>query len=348
MYTAMHTDKEHGAARKSGGRAGGLIAAGAMLLLTVAIVAGSLLVWNGIVNQTPDEAGAQTGGGARSVEQVLQAARALADDGREGEADAVLTSAVEQFPDDQPLRVALAEVCLQREQRERAYEQYLEALRIGPRDSALEFAAGSLASTLGDRESAAGHYQAAQSADPTNPKYPLYLAQMQLKLNRFTEASASLLYVIKLDPDEAWAHGTLADLSLRDNNASLAQRHAERARELDPENPVWVVVLAKALKRQGEAERALLLMRTLPDTTLLSSPAIDTYAECCGAMKLPLEAADAYRRALVNDRNNAAYAMNAALWYERAGDTENALGYARLARSLGNESAEALVERLSR
>lgn len=347
MYTAMQTDREQGEAKKSRGRAGGLIAAGAMLLLTVAIVAGSLLVWNGIVNQTPDQAGAQTGG-ARSVEQVLLAARALADDGREGEADAVLTSAVEQFPDDQPLRVALAEVCLQREQRERAYEQYLEALRIGPRDSALEFAAGSLASTLGDRESAAGHFQAAQTADPTNPKYPLYLAQMQLKLSRFKEASASLLYVIKLDPDEAWAHGTLADLSLRDNNASLAQKHAERAHDLDPENPVWVVVLAKALKRQGEAERALLLMRTLPDTILLSSPTIDTYAECCGAVKLPLEAADAYRRALVNDQANTAYAMNAALWYERAGDTPNALSFARLAQSLGDESAEAMVERLSR
>lgn len=306
---------------------------GRAALAAMLLICAGLLLAGGIwlaVRTAPRQAAAADGQRLplpSTIDAILNSARTLTNEGEHGKAEAILTEAVKQFPEDQELRLALASTYLELKQGDRAYEQYTAALTIGPRTPAIEFTAGTVANTIGRLELAVEHYSAAQRADPTNADYPLYLGQVQAKLGQNDAAKASLLRAAKLNEERAIIWGTLGDIAMRENNANLAIQHAARARTLDPSNVVYRLIEARALNRTGKPEEALELLVAVPDADRRLPEIMRLMADSYGMLKRPRDAALLYAAASDNSPDNKDLAEQAAEWFERAGDAEKAAQY---------------------
>ncbi len=281
-----------------------------------------------------------------TIDAILDSARTLSTEDDHAKAEAILKEAVKQYPDNQELRLALANEYLELKKPQDAYDQYTAALSIGPREPSIEFTAGTVASTIGKLDRAVEHYSAAQSADPSKPDYPLYLGQVQAKLGQNDAAKASLLRAAKLSEDRAIIWGTLADIALRENNTSLAAQHAARARKLEPTNIIYRLIEARALNRSGKPEESLELLIAVPDADKRQPEVMRLMGDCFGLLKRPKDAALLYASASDDNEEDGELALHAGEWYERAGELEKARGYLERAASAGNETAAKMIERL--
>jgi predicted Zn-dependent protease len=283
---------------------------------------------------------------AEAMETILDAVQKRVRAGQHAEAAAILEEAVRTYADQQSLRLALAESYVALNRPADAYDQYLAALSFGPRDAATEFAAGTMARMSNRPELAIEHYAAAQSADMANPIYPLYLAQVQRRANRIDEAKASLLRVVNLQPDNAIAWGTLADIALGENKLDICTQHIAKARELEPRVGTWRLIEARLLKRQSKPEQALLVLSGLSEMERHDLFNARLVAECHAMLGQPLEAANVVVAAADANAANAELALEAANWLLRANDPERARKFALRARTLGNEQAGELLAEL--
>ncbi|MCC5821922.1 MAG: tetratricopeptide repeat protein [Phycisphaerales bacterium] len=274
-----------------------------------------------------------------TVEAVLTTVKQLIQDGQPGAAETVLSNAVRQFPADQDLRLAYADLLMTRERWADAYDQFLGAMEIGQVPATVEFTAGTLASMTDRSETAAEHYARAMRLDPNEANYPLYLASMQMRLNRLSEAKASLAIAGRLAPDRAQVWGMLAEIGLRENNPRISLQHIEKARAIRPNEPAWVMTEARVRNRLGESDRAVDLLHTLPQVEMERLPVLRLLAESYGLLGRPGEAASRFMDAAERSPRDAALAFEAAQWLERAGDRDAALRWARRAGELGHERA---------
>lgn len=351
------------------GRAGNrtLIAAMALLGLAVLGIGGVALR---AALSSPSAASAKTGtpapAGAEALAAGLRAAAEYQRDGKFVEAGAILGKLAETAPDDQPVRIAYAQALMGQKKYADGYQQYQAALALQPAGSTkaiaqgkdphsaqLHFEAGTCAVSAGMLDRALEHYSMAQTADPAEPKYPLYLAMVQIKQggpDGDSAAVASLLRAAKLNPDLGEAWGTLAELALRAGQVGLAEQHIEKARKLQPGVTKWRLVEARILNRRGEAERAATLLLAL-DPAQRNQPAVLTViGESYGLMRKPAEAAKLYAEAFsaASAEPNPELAYQAALWYERAENAKEAANYAKTAAMLGHADARDMAARLGR
>lgn len=281
-----------------------------------------------------------------TIDAILGSARLLSTEGEHGKAEAILSEAVRQYPDNQELRLSLATELLELRRPQEAYDQYTVALAIGPREPGIEFIAGTIANTIGRLDLAIEHYEAAQAADPTTADYPLYLGQVLAKQGRNDAAKASLLRAAKLGQDRAVVWGTLADIALRENNAHLAASHAARARSIDPANSVYRLIEARALNRVGRPDEALELFIAMPAADRRDADVMRLMSESFGLLKRPLDAALLYAAAADEDRSDAELAFRAGEWFDRAGDKPQAAEYLGRAALMGHEPAAAVLDRI--
>ncbi|HYF13603.1 MAG TPA: tetratricopeptide repeat protein [Phycisphaerales bacterium] len=281
-----------------------------------------------------------------SVDDAVDAVKKLVANSDWPRAEALLRESIALFPEEQALRVLMAQVHTAQARDAEAYEQYEKALAIGPREGELEFAAGTSANAAGKPERAAEHYAAAQAQLRTDWKPPLYLAQVQMKLGRYDEAKKNLLMAVHLKQDLAIAWGSLAEVALRENAAETALRHVQHARLIEPESVVWRLVEARALKRLAKPNEALALFVGLSDEQKLEPGVLRLMGECLGMMQRPDEAAILYTRFAdkLPERGDLAY--EAALWLERAGDKARAKQYAERAKFLNVDGAAELLARV--
>lgn len=293
---------------------------------------------------TPDTPRVPVG---EAVETILDAVQKHVRAGRQEEARVILAEAVNTYPDQQPLRAAYADVLVALAHPAEAYDQYVAALTIGPRTASTEFAAGTMANLTGRPALALEHYAAAQTADPANPIYPLYLAQVQRKLNQTEEAKASLLRVVNMQPDNAIGWGTLADIYLGENKLDMAQQHITRARHIEPLVGAWRLVEARILKRQSKPDEALLVMDGLSDPEKRELHNARLIAEC-HAMRGEMERAVAViTQASDATPADADLALEAAIWLQRTDQLDRARDYARRAQMLGSDRAAEVLAGLA-
>lgn len=286
---------------------------------------------------------------AIEVQTALSGARQYLRDGEPGKAQAILEEVLVAAPADQDSRILMGEALLGLERPADAYEQYVRAIAIGPDHAELEFAAAAVANTASMPERAEEHYWKAQSLDPTNPKHPLYLAQIQRKLGRNDEAKASLLRATKLDPGLAIGWGVLADMALEENKLSIARQHIAKAREAEPANTRWRLIEARILRRDNDPESAVRLLRSLPDAELLSDPNLLAEAAGCYAMlSRPDDAAGLFMMASARSPEDADLAFDAAVWLDRAGRPGDAQVFAAAAANRGHQKARELLDNLRR
>lgn len=314
------------------------------------LVAGVGLAYYALRNATvvtPTPANGAPTRGAGSIDVILNAAESHRRQGDFAAAETILKAALAEHPDEQTLNSLYAEVLLGLKRPAEAYSAYEKALAIGPRTPALEFAAGTCASMSGKLERALEHYSAAQAGNPTDWQAPLFLAQVQIKLDQVEDAKKNLLLAGRLKPDAGIVWGTLAELALRENKLSLAEQHIARARELEPQVTLWKVIQARALKRDNKPEEALLLLVGLDVQDLRGPGVLGLMGECYGLLNRPGDAALLYTRVADSDPTRGDIALDAALWLEKVGDRARALEYARRAQAAGNADAASVIARLS-
>lgn len=324
---------------------GRLIGGVALLLLCAGAVAGVFyVVGSGGGTATPtgqQEATAQTADALLNTYLTLQRQSRLA------EAETVLQKGGEQYPQEQRLAATYAEFLAIAQRMDESYAMYERALAIGPRSAPLEFAAGTVANTLGRTDRAMEHYAAAQTQDPTDFRYPLYLAQVQLNTNDIDESRKNLIIAGRLNPDEPKVWGTLAEIALRENALNVALEQVAKARAIEPEHWLWRLIEARARKRMGQVQEALHLLVALKDEDLARPSVLTAMSECFGMLGKPDDAADLYGKFSDRDPEQPELAMQAAIWADRVSRPSQALRYAQRAANLRAPGAEAMVTRLT-
>jgi tetratricopeptide (TPR) repeat protein len=280
------------------------------------------------------------------LDAALTEVAGLIDHGEAAKALEVLQPLLVKHVDVQQVHLLHGQALTSLSRLDEAYRAYERALAIGPRDGQMEFEAGTLASATGRLQRAVEHYQAAQFAMKTDPRPPLFLAQVQLKLHRREEARASLAIAARLNPDLAVVWGTWAQLELDEGRPQIAAQHAARARELEPRVTLWRLLEARALRRQNKPEEALALLTGLDPAEQRNEHILNLMGECLGLLGRPGEAAALFAAAADSDPTNGKLSLDTALWYERAGEKHKALKYAEHAKMLAAPGAAEIVERL--
>jgi predicted Zn-dependent protease len=326
---------------------------GARLLLVGALFLGAAGMVYVALRPVPAPLEAAAAGGKRSgqsLDEILNAVVALKRESQYEKADIVLAAAIKEYPEETSLFVEHGEVLVAMQRLEEAVAAFERAAVLSPSDHGVRMAAGTVSSMAGRLTQAKAHYEAAQNADKTDWRAPMFLAQVQLKIGgaEMTEqAKKNLLLSGRLNPESATVWGTLADVALRENKVGIALQHIERARGLEPDRALWRLIEARILKRDGQVERALLLLTPLDEADQREPGVMQTMAECYGLLKRPMDAAMLYASASDANPGQAEWAMQAALWLERAERHDAALRYAQRAMRAGEPGADALVARLS-
>ncbi|MCE2967792.1 MAG: tetratricopeptide repeat protein [Phycisphaerales bacterium] len=334
------------AAPASAGRRVGVIAlVVVMLVLLAGIIAGLVFAF-----RTPSlPPGADPRVMDRPIE-TIQAALSASDEytskSQFVNAGLILDRAAQKFPDDQEIRLRLARVLIFQERFADALEQFEQAIRIGPALAMIHSDAGTVASRARLDDRALFHFSKAMSIDPKEARYPLYLAMIHLRKGDDAKAMATLLGVVRLDPGIAEAWGTMAQLMLKENNLTIAEQHAKRARELQPASPRWRHVLAQIVKRDNRPHEAIELLQGLTPQEQVSEPGLlSTLAESYGMVGNPTAAAVLYGNAIGWRSGDPELHYQAAVWARRSGDLRGARLRVNMAGSMGHpKAAELLAE----
>ena len=298
---------------------------------------------------TDQEATGDDGSGVadpETAEVLMTAARTRMGAGQHAEAEIMLRRGVDEFPPDQTLRGMLAESLMAQNKDREALDAFKAALALGENAAYRDFAA-SLANRLGMFEEAANQWALAQNADPGNPKYPLYGAQVLRKLNRQDEARVKLVTATKLDETlhQAWAG--LAGIAMDNNNLDPALQHIQRARRIAPTEQLYIQLESTIRRRLGQGQRAAELLLTIDERRRFADPELmRELALCFGMIQEADRAVDMYRDASERYPRNADIHFELALWAQRIGDLELALAASTKALELGDLRADALFEQL--
>lgn len=324
-----------------------------LLIVGIAVVAGGAWAVRGLLLAPSGSHALQRGAGQtakpQTIEEILAAARVYMDQDQPGSAEVILAEAVRTFPASQSLRLLLGECLLQQERLPEAYEAYTQGIFIGPDHPEYRFVAGTLASRIGRDEDAITHYRRAQSLDPSNPKHPLYLAQVQRRVGQTDEARANLIIATRLDENLAVAWGALAAIALDENRLEVARGYIERARTIEPASPAYRVIESKILRRGNEPRRAAdLLLELSADERLRDAGVVYELGLCHAMLGETREAAALYVSAVSLHPDDAEMLFQAAQALQRDGQGPRAETFAHAAAQRGHEGARRLLESLER
>lgn len=281
-----------------------------------------------------------------SIEEILGAVQVYVRNKQNAQALTVLEHAVSQYAGDQELRFALGDLYMIENMHEQAYGQYIAGIGIGPSNAVAEFTAGTLANMLGQPDLAVKHYGLSMGMDPTNPDTPMFLAAIEMKLNRLSDAKRNLAIAGKLAPDNARLFAMRSEIALRENKLTIALDQIRKARVIEPDTLGWVLQEARVLKRDRKPQEAMNLIFALPEEQLEVIEASMILAECYGMLGRPGDAASRLIDVAGKNPNDAKLAFDVALWLERAGERVDAIQWATKATGLGHEQAKAWIESL--
>lgn len=285
---------------------------------------------------------------AVQADALLGAAQDAVRAGAPERAVAILKQSIAEHPSDEELRLALAELLLRTGDAAGALEQYEAVLASGHDQPAeLWHAAGSVARVAGRADRAVTLLAEAVQREPGSAAYAVALGQARLALGDVGGAKADLVRAGSLDASIALVWGSLAEIHLQENAPGLARDLARRARELEPDVAVWRVIEARALNRLGEPEAALAVLAALAPRERHTGGVLTTLGQSYGLLDRPADAAREYAEAWRADPARGDLAYEAALWFERAGETERAREMARTAVAGGEERGRGLLERLN-
>lgn len=145
-----------------------------------------------------------------------------------------------------------------------AHDHYMEAVRKAPGIPGLQQSAGEIAQLAGRRDAAMEHFKAAAELSPEDPAPPLYIAQLLVAGSSPGKARPWIDKVLVLVPGQPHALATRAVLEMDLGNASKAFEAIESARSALPSDLGIRIIEARLYRQDGDSERALELLLSLP------------------------------------------------------------------------------------
>lgn len=217
---------------------------------------------------------------ALSVDQTLRKAKSLAKKGASGEAEALLRSLLERFPDNKRAIETLESIAAPQVSKRRTPEQMkadtqaLAALyKQGrhkdvaaqgprlvaqyPRNAVLHNILGASLTALAQFPAAADSFREAVRLQPDSAEHWNNLGQALNALGRVDEAAASLKKAVALKPDFANALSNLGYALTQSNRNEEAVTYLERAVAIKPDHPEALNNLAIARADLGQTDEAL-------------------------------------------------------------------------------------------
>ncbi len=180
---------------------------------------------------------------------------------REDEAEAVMLTAVEAYPDSWRARYELAEVFVESMKLQRALDEMRRALAMRARpapdarqQSFVHQRIGDIQSELLQFDAAESEYRTSVEIDPDRIESRLALGDLYLRNNRVEEALEEYAAVVALDPENAAARTAAAAAYLRTRQLEAAVASAEAALELDPDAVTARYHRARALIQMGRRD----------------------------------------------------------------------------------------------
>ena len=167
-------------------------------------------------------------------------------------------------PDDDTYRVlrgALmsrrAELLLELEDDEEAWECAQKAMNAGWYDASVHAIAGWAMYNLGESDKALEQFDRALAMDPERVSCLNGRALVYMENEEWDHARTDLSRVLQLDPEYAAAYGMRAEIGIHVGTINTAVRDIEKARELAPEDPDLALLHARLLTAQGTPMAAL-------------------------------------------------------------------------------------------
>jgi tetratricopeptide (TPR) repeat protein len=305
--------------------------------------------------------------GPQAVDAALLSAERYFSSNDLASAEAVLGRLIERAPETYRAHELLGQVLYRRaiemqtagdaaaaaESLQQAYEHYRLAVAHAGEDdpmlaAGLNQSAGEFASAAGRRDEAIVHFRAAGTLDPLNPKSPLYESQMLLAAERYGEAEVALRRSLMLDPDEAYAHASLATVAHAAGQCARAIGHIEEARAIDPEALALRIQEARIRRHCDGPRAALQLLVSLPDATRAEAIVAEEIAVCWNELDEPGRAAEAWEHRLRRHPHDWRAAIAAANAWLDAGESGKGWALWQQARAIAPNAPEVMALELKR
>jgi predicted O-linked N-acetylglucosamine transferase (SPINDLY family) len=199
-------------------------------------------------------------GGAESLRQPFQAARALERAQRWGEAEALYRQLLREAPAHTAALVQLAKVCHLQGRAEEALQLLEQALELNPQLTAAHTNRGVLLQLQGDLEEASRCYGQALGLDPGFQQAADNLAQVAdllIRSDRVEAGEQALRTLLGANRNHASGLFTLGVLRLGQAQFEVARRCFERLRRHAPPQAAALFQLGQAREALGDVEAAI-------------------------------------------------------------------------------------------
>lgn len=277
------------------------------------------------------------------IQASLDAVATYISTDRLGEAGEIMDALVAKYPNQPEVLHQQVEVDLLRHNIREAYEAAKKLTVLTPKDAEAHFNAGIIADDLDELDAAISHFRAASGVDTSNPKHPLYTAQIFIKKHDYRNAQIYLLQAVHLDESQHIAWGTLAEVELLQNQVELAAQHIAEARRLGPEVFKWRLVEARILRRQNKPEDALLKLNALDASLRLHKETVKEASLCWSLLGEPMKAAELHIQRLEREPDAWDAALAAADFLYKADAIDEARRYYGIAKRINPDAPEVVA-----
>ena len=215
-----------------------------------------------------------------------------------------------------------------------AADAYRRASAAALDDAALAARAAMATDQAGQAAACIDLYRRALELDPASVQLRVFLGFALAREGRVADAERILAQAASLAPDSPWPLAGLSACAIRASAPQRALELAQRARALGPDDLSVRVAESQALRALGRNADALSLMLALEPARRLLPEAVTEIALCHEALGHATDAARAWEELAQSPAGTRGAALEAARWWDIAGDAEQARSWRGAAAGL--------------
>jgi Flp pilus assembly protein TadD len=215
-----------------------------------------------------------------------------------------------------------------------AADAYRRASAASASDPALAARAAMATDQAGQSALCIDMYRRALELDATSVQLRVFLGFALVREGRLPEAERTFSQAAALAPDSPWPLAGLSACAIRSSDLGRALELAQRARALGPDELSVRVAESQALRASGRAGEALSLMLALAPQQRLNPEAVSEIALCHEVLGHAADAARAWEEVAQSPAGTRHAALEAARWWDVAGDAEQARSWRTAAAGL--------------
>ena len=179
---------------------------------------------------------------------TMQLARAHILNGETALAEDLLGKALQNRPQDVPVRLFLADLLRRQGKLDRAKEQFEEILALSPDQKQALAYLGDMALARKDAAGAEKYWGRLVEMEPESPMANFKIALAYLLNNKWDQAEASLEKALELDPDFSPALEQLLNIKMAQNKVDEALARCKKQVELRPKTMPYILCWAESTR----------------------------------------------------------------------------------------------------